>query len=68
MSTVKHDGNGIVFSAGTVGLGIMEKLVTCPLSRKVSQPANIFYLNKMWAELLKFLERNAKDSSFLMAE
>ena len=68
MSTVKHDGNGIVFPAGTVALGIMQKLVTGPLSRRVSQPKHIFYLNEMWQGLLKFLERNAKDSSFLMAE
>ena len=68
MSTVKHDVNGIVFSAGTVALGIMEKLVTGPLSRRVSQPEHVFYLNEMWEKLLKFLERNAKDSSFLMAE
>ena len=46
----------------------MEKLVTGPLFRRVSQSEHIFDLNEMWEELLTFLERNAKDSSFLMAE
>ena len=68
MSSVKQDVNEIVFSVSTRTLGIMEKLVTGPLFRRLSQSAHIFDLNEMWEELLTFLERNAKESSFLMAE
>ena len=46
----------------------MEKLVTGPLLRMVSQSEHIFELNVMLEELLIVLERNAKDLSFLMAE
>ena len=46
----------------------MEKLVTGPLLRRVSQSEHIFDLNEMWEELLTFLERNAKDSPFLTAK
>ena len=68
MSTVKQDVNEILFSAGTRALGTMEKLVTGPLLRRVSQSEHIFDLNEMWEELLTFLERNAKDSPFLTAK
>ena len=68
MSSVKQDVNEIVFSVSTRTLGIMEKLVTGPLFRRLSQSTHIFDLNEMWQELLTFLERNAKESSFLMAE
>ena len=68
ISSVKQDANEIVFSASTRALGIMEKLVTGPLFRRVSQSEHIFDLNEIWEELLTFLERNAKDPSFLMAE
>ena len=68
MSSVKQDVNEIVFSARTRALGVMEKLVTGPLFKSVSQSEHIFDLNEMWEELLTFLERNAKNSSFLMAE
>ena len=50
MSTVKQDVNEIVFSAGTRALGTMEKLVTGPLLRRVSQSEHIFDLNEMWEE------------------
>ena len=68
MSSVKQDVNEIVFSASTRALGVMEKLVTGPLFKSVSQSEHIFDLNEMWEELLTFLERNAKNSCFLMAE
>ena len=67
MSSAKQDINEIVFSANTRALGIIEKLVTWPLFRRVSQSEHIFDLHEMWEQLLTFLERNAKDSSLLMA-
>ena len=41
MSSGKQDVNEIVFSASTRALGIMEKLVTWPLFRRVSQSEHI---------------------------
>ena len=67
MSSAKQDINEIVFSASTRALGIIEKLVTWPLFRRVSQSEHIFDLHEMCEELLTFLERNAKDSSLLIA-
>ena len=67
MSSAKQDVNEIVFSASARALGIMEKLLTWPLFRRVSQSEHIFDLHEMCEELLTFLERNAKDSSLLIA-
>ena len=58
MSSVKQDANEIVFNASTRSLGIIEKLVTGPLFRRVIQSENIFDLTEIWEELMTFLERN----------
>ena len=46
----------------------LKKDVNKPLFRRVRQSGHIFDFNVMLEELLTFLERNAKDSSFLIAE
>ena len=47
MSSAKQDIYEIVFSANTRALGIIEKLVTWPLFRRVSQSEHIFDLHEM---------------------
>ena len=58
MSSVKQDANEIVFYASTRSLGIIRKLVTGLLFRRVIQSENIFHLTEIWEELMTFLERN----------
>ena len=62
MSSVKQDANEIVFYGSTRSLGIIEKLVTGPLFRRVIQSENMFDLTEIWEELMTFLERNTTKS------
>ena len=55
-----------LFLASFRALGIINKLVTGPVYRKIEEEGHIFELNQMWLELKILFERCAKDASPLM--
>ena len=57
-----------MFFTSTTAWGILEKLVTGPLFRRLSQWKHILDLNVMLEELLILIERNAKYLSIKIAE
>ena len=65
ISSVRMD---IFFATSSRALGIMDKLVTGPLYRKVVQAEHIFDLSSMWEELVDFRERYAhtENARFLL--
>ena len=66
--SIKQDIDDKIFLASARALGIVNKLITGPLYRKVVEKGHIFDLNDMWANLLGFLEANSKDANRLLEE
>ena len=64
--SIKQDVDERLFIAGARALGIVNKLVTGPLYRKVVEAGHIFDLNDMWVNLLEYLEQNSANASEMM--
>ena len=57
MSSVKQDVSEIAFSASTRASGIMDKLVTGPLFRRVCQSEHIFDLNEVCGRIADIFKK-----------
>ncbi len=64
--SIKQDIDDKIFLASRRALGILNKLISGPLYRKVVELGHIFDLDNVWADLLNCFEQNTVDSSQLL--